>query len=399
MAPVLPRFQHMAALLIYALTLLLAAYLSNVAARSVLSLSVLFLVSGFLAGNGMLELIHLSPGTPTVREVADLALFAILFSDGMQLGVSELVRCWKLPGRALLFGLPITLAVLALTGYLVVGLTWREAFLLGAVLSPTDPVFAAAFMRHEGVPQRLRHLLNVESGVNDGIALPIVLALLASYSAVPRVDSLLAPLVAGVALGVAIPWAAVRLERLGLFSTHEEFLPLADFAIGLIVLSLARLLHVNEFLAAFAAGITLASVKANAPAEFRSFGNQVADLFKFAALLMLGVLLTPAFFRDQGADGYLYVLLALFVARPIGLSIALLGSGLSKREWVSASWFGPKGFSSVIYSLYVLRSGIPNAERIAALAGIVITISIVLHSSTDVPLARWMQRAREAEAG
>jgi len=387
----------MATLLIYGLTLLLAAYLSNVAARSVLSLSVLFLASGFLTGNGMLELIHLSAGTPAMGELADLALFAILFSDGLQLSVRELMRSWQLPGRALLLGLPVTLCVTAVFAFLLVGLDWREAFLLAAVLAPTDPVFAAGFMRNEGVSPRLRQLLNVESGVNDGLALPIVLALLASYNAPLRAETVLEPLAAGVAVGVAVPWLAVRLERMQFLSTHTEFQPLADFAIGLIVLSLARLLHVNEFLAAFAAGITLASTKSSASAEYEAFGRQVADLFKFAALLVLGVLLTPALFRSQGLLGYLFVVLALFVARPIGLSVALFGSGLTRREWLAASWFGPKGFASVIYSIYVLRSGIPNAITIATLAGIVIILSIVLHSSSDVPLARWMQRAPEPQ--
>lgn len=103
----------------------------------------------------------------------------------MRVGFKDLRSAWRLPGRALLFGLPLTLALTAVFAHYIVGLPWLESLLLGAILAPTDPVFAAAIVGREEVPGRLRHLLNVESGVNDGLALPFVLVLLALTGGVP----------------------------------------------------------------------------------------------------------------------------------------------------------------------------------------------------------------------
>ena len=107
--------------------------------------------------------------------IAELALFSVLYTDGMRAPVRDLVSAWRLPGRALLLGLPLTLLGTALLARYVVGLSWAESILIGAALSPTDPVFAAAIVGREGIPSRLRFLLNVESGLNDGLALAIAL--------------------------------------------------------------------------------------------------------------------------------------------------------------------------------------------------------------------------------
>lgn len=110
--------------------------------------------------------------------LAELALFSVLFTDGQRIGVRDLTLAWKLPGRALLLGMPLTFLVTGVLAVVVAGLPWPEALLVAAVLAPTDPVFAAAIVGREEVPGRMRHLLNVESGLNDGLALPVVLVLL-----------------------------------------------------------------------------------------------------------------------------------------------------------------------------------------------------------------------------
>lgn len=134
------------------------------------------------------------------------------------------------------------------------GLSWAQAWLVGAVLSPTDPVFAAAIVGRSDVPRRLRHLLNVESGVNDGLALPAVIVLLAVVGE-REVETLklLEELALGVALGIAIPWMAIKLERLRFFQAAARYQPLYAFAIGLLVFGAGSLLHASLFLAAFAA--------------------------------------------------------------------------------------------------------------------------------------------------
>jgi len=384
----------MTVLLIFSIALLVAVLLSELADRSVLSMAVLFLVAGFLCGPGMLDFIRLTPDDPIVQRLAELALFSILFTDGMRLNLLEFTSKWRLPGRALLIGLPLTLLGTAALGHFVAGLSWLEALLVGAILSPTDPVFAAAIIGREEIPLRLRHLLNVESGLNDGLALPIVLALMAlvGHEAL-HVGGLAGELALGVALGVAVPWVGCRIERSRFFSVRKSYEPIFAFSLGLLVLSLGLLTHANLYLAAFAAGITIATVRPDLRKEFHQFGEIVAELLKLAALLVFGVLMSPRFFSEVPLSGYVFAGLALFAVRPIAIAIALIRSGLDWREQITAGWFGPKGFASVIYGLLIVHAAVPGADRMFHLVAIVVTGSMIAHSSTDVLFARWFRRA------
>jgi sodium/hydrogen antiporter len=377
-------------LLVFAVVLLLAVLVSALAHRTILSTAALFLVAGFLVGDGVLGLVSVTPASPVVGALAELALFAVLFSDGMRVGWADLRSAWRLPGRALGWGLPLTLLITALLARYVVGLDWPEALLVGAILAPTDPVFAAALVGNDRVPARLRHLLNVESGVNDGLALPFVVVLLAvaAGSGDLHLASLAWELVLGIGIGVAVPWVAIRLEQTRWFAVSQQYLPLNAVAIGLLVLALGKATHGNLFLAAFAAGITVATVGRAQRDAFEHFGELIAEVFKLAALLVFGALLSPAFLGEIAWTGWVFAILALAAARPIALSLSFLGSGLGLREQFAAMWFGPKGFASVVYGLLVLASGIAAAEEIFHLVALTIVMSILAHSSTDVVVAR-----------
>lgn len=389
----------MAPLLIFAITLFLAVIVSELAERSVLSTAVIFLVAGFFAGDGVLHFLHVKPEDDVVTNVANIALLSVLFTDGMRVGVRDLVTAWHLPGRALLLGMPLTMLVTAGLGHFVTGLSWLEAGLVGAVLSPTDPVFAAAIIGREEIPQRLRHLLNVESGVNDGLALPVVIALLAALGGYKMsAGELLLELAGGIALGVAIPWLAGLVMRHKSFSIAAAYEPLYAVSVGLLVISIAKLVHANEYLAAFSAGMTLASVTPAAREDFRHFGETLAELAKLAALLVFGALISPRFLTEISFSGYGFALLALFVARPVALLLALYGSELDWREQFVAAWFGPKGFASVVYGLLALTMiGGARGEVMFHLIALTITLSILAHSSSDVPVARWFRKCPSAK--
>ncbi len=382
----------MSVVLVFALTLLAAVLLSGLAERTVLSTAALFLVVGFVAGS--VGLVGLRPEDPLVETLAEVALFAVLFTDGMRVGVRELTTAWRLPGRALLFGMPLTLLLTALLAHFVAGLPWGQSFLLGAILSPTDPVFASALVGREEVPLRLRRLLNVESGLNDGLALPVVVVLLAGSSreeveAVTIAEELLL----GIALGVVVPWAALRLERTRLFDLAKSYEPLYAFAVGLVVLALAYVTHANLFLAAFSAGIVTVTVSPRFKEAFHEFGELLTELLKLAAILVFAALISPGFLGETGLTGYVFALLALFLVRPVALGISLLGGRLGWREWAVAAWFGPKGFASVVYGLLVLQSGVGGSDEVFHLVAIVVAASILLHSSSDVVVARWFEEA------
>ncbi|HVU25796.1 MAG TPA: cation:proton antiporter [Opitutus sp.] len=390
----------MHALLVFSLALLVGVLISEVANRSVVSTTVLFLVAGFVAGPGVLGCVHLNVASPVTEQLAEFALVAVLFTDGMKLGWSELRSVWRLPGRALFFGLPLTMVVTAVLAHHLAGIGWLDAWLVGAVLSPTDPVFAAAIVGRPGVPRRLRQLLNVESGVNDGLALPIVLGLLAAAGATPKaMPHPVIELVGGALVGIATPSIALAMARarfLAVASSHEPFFP---FAIGLLTFSLASLLAVNEFIAAFAAGVTLATLRPPEKAEFNLFGEQVAEMLKLAALLVFGLVISPRFLAEIPVGGYVFAIGTLLFARPLGLGLALVRSQLDRRTKLTALWFGPKGFASVIYGLMVLRSGIDGADRMFHLIALVVIGSILAHSSTDVAVARWVRHSAAPAPG
>ena len=377
-------------LLGFAGLLLVAVLVSERANRTVLSTAVLFLVGGFVLGEGVLGVVPVRAGDPLVGTLAELALFSVLFTDGMRVGLADLRRAWRLPGRALLLGLPLTLLITALAAHYVAGLPWLEAFLVGAVLAPTDPVFASALVGREQVPRRLRHLLNVESGVNDGLALPVVLVLLAAIGGRDASGvELLEEIVLGVVVGLVVPWVVLRLERLPFLAATRTLQPLVTVSIGLLVLAISQATHANLFLAAFTAGITVASTSPGFRHEFEQFGELVTELLKLAAILVFGALITPTFlFEEITLAGWVFALLALVAARPLALAVSFVGSGLPAREQGAAMWFGPKGFASVVYGLIVLESGVALADEMFHLVALVVVLSILAHSSTDVVVAR-----------
>ena len=382
----------MTLILVFAIALLVAVLLSGMAERTVLSTAVLFLLVGFVGGwTGVLDL---TPGNPLVNRLAELALFSVLFTDGMRVGLRDLASAWRLPGRALALGMPLTFLFTALFAHYVAGLPWAAAFLVGAVLSPTDPVFASAIVGREEVPQRLRRLLNVESGVNDGLALPVVVVLLAVAGASePGFFLIFSELVLGIVIGVAVPWVMLRLEQTRLLHLSADYEPLYAFAVGIFVYALASVVHANLFLAAFSSGVTMVTVSPRFRDAFHEFGELITELLKLAAILVFGALISPAFLGEIGPGGYVFALLVLFAVRPAAIAISFLGSRLGLREWFAMAWFGPKGFASVVYGLLVLESGVALADEMFHLIAIAVAASILLHSSTDVVVARQFKDA------
>jgi len=230
------------------------------------------------------------------------------------------------------------------------------------------------------------------------LALPLVLWLMHSTGGGAHTLDILVPLAGGVGIGVAIPWVANRLEGSRWFGAHAAYRPLAAFAIALLVFSLSVMVHANEFLAAFAAGVTVISVRPDVSREFREFIENIASLLKFAGLFIFGALLSPEILRGLGWQDYVFAALALLAVRPVVLSLALVGTGMSRRDRTVAAFFGPRGFASVLYAVLVLRAGVPSAGRLFDLAAVVITASIVLYSSTDVLAARWLLRGAPRSA-
>jgi NhaP-type Na+/H+ or K+/H+ antiporter len=379
--------------LVFGVALLIAVLISGVAARSVLSTSLLFLVAGAVVGDGVLGWIHVTPDSGIVSDAADLALFTVLFTDGAKLRRLRGEGSWQGPLRALGIGMPITFVLVAVLTHDLVGLDWVPAMLAGAVLAPTDPVFASAIVSRTDVPARLRRLLSIESGLNDGLALPVVLLLLASTGFVSpdeptSVPQVLLELGGGVVLGVVAPLAAWALFRIPGLGVTPQLQPLGPVALAVSIYGVAGLLGVNSYLAAFLGGALLGILSPAAHDAFEPLGDQLSELAKFAALLVFGAVLTPALFASVSAGVWVVAVLTLVLARPAAVALSLFGRTVDRTELFTAAWFGPKGFASVVYGLLVLHSGTPEAEQVYGLVAVTIALSIVVHSSTDIPVAR-----------
>ncbi|MFK0244093.1 cation:proton antiporter [Amycolatopsis azurea] len=379
----------MALALAFGLVLLISVSLSGLAARTVLSTALLFLVAGALIGQGGFGLVDIPSNGAFVTGLADLALFTVLFTDGQRAGLPSLKESWRLSGRALGLAMPLTMVGIAVPTHYLTSLDWTTSFLIGAILSPTDPVFASAIVGRTDVPLRLRRLLNVESGLNDGLALPFVLIFLAT-AANRDTDfgGIAIELVAGLVLGVAIPAAIALAWRLKILTAEPRLQALGPLAVAVVLYATCHLTHANPYLAAFAAGATLATMDRVSAEHFEHFGDLLSETTKFAALLVFGALITPERLSHLTVGDWAVAVIAIVLIRPAAMMLSLVRTPLPARERSVAAWFGPKGFASVVYGLLALQAGIPAGEHVFDLVAITIALSIVLHSSTDVPVAK-----------
>ncbi len=374
--------------LVFGVLLIVAVLISERARTTVLSTSVMFLVAGLVLGSDWVPGPTIHPSSATLATAAELALFTILFVDGAHLGCREIAGAWRLPGRALLFGLPLTIGAIAVAAHFLLGLDWLVALLLGAVLSPTDPVMVRTILEHEAVPVRLRRLLSVESGLNDGLALPpivVLLALLGVTSAHPLVT--IGEIVAGIAIGIVVGLAAA-LERIRWLGIAESHRPLLGVGIAFAVFAVCGLANANNLLAAFAAGVTLATINGELAEAFEQVGEPLSEAVKLATLLVFGATMS----LDLSIGTVVFAIVTLLAARPIALALAFIGRSMPRKEWVAAAWFGPKGFASLLYAALVVASGIPQGTRLYHLVGLVVLLSIIAHSSTDSLVARSFAR-------
>ncbi len=385
-------------LLAFSIALLIAVLLSGVAARTIFSTTILFLIAGMFLGSLHLPLVEdLTSSQPFLQQFVTLAMLAVLFPDGMEINLNELRRDWELPAKALLLGLPLTILIIAFFAHQFVGLYWYQALLVGAVLSPTDPVVAAAIIQ-PNVPPKLRNLINVESGLNDGLALPIILAILSIFGfRQPSLGSWVLEVLLGFAIGLLIPWLLSRVANFRQNLISNAYAPLFGFGVLLLLISTAYLLHANVFIAAYAGGIGFASFSPRYCKAFQSLGGPLAELMKLGAILLFGAFVSLDFLRSITTTQIVFAILVLFLARPLAFLITLFRSSLPWRERATAAWFGPRGFASVVYALLIVSYGVDRSKNLFALISWVILFSIVLHSTTDQFFAHWIGEEHEEE--
>jgi sodium/hydrogen antiporter len=382
------------ALLLFGGLLAIVAALSGVMKGTVLSASVLSVVLGF--GLAVAGVVHVEAGDKAIVELVELALILTLFSDGMFVERELLRQHWGPVARALVIAMPITMGLLGLAAKgLFPDLGWAEAFLLAAVLSPTDPVVTSAVVTSRLVPSKVRHTLNLESGLNDGLALPFVLFFLVLASpggdAGSEAAKLLGEAAVGAAIGVALGVFAGRLHHLlpgGGITARYEGIYAIGFALAAFGLSDATI--GNGLIAAFVCGIAMGASEREVPDGFVEFAENSSAILQVLTFFVFGGLIYATGFHHSVPPLVVFVVFALLVARPAAVMLSFVRTGIPRSEKVFMAWFGPKGVASMLFALFVLKSDVASNDLVFDIAAIVIICSIIAHGLTDTVGAKWL---------
>jgi sodium/hydrogen antiporter len=330
--------------------------------------------------------------------VIELALVLTLFSDGLIVERELLQKRWRDPALALVVAMPVTLGLVAVAGKLLFEeLTWAEALLLGAVLAPTDPVVTSSVVSSPRVPAAVRHNLNVESGLNDGLALPFVLVFIvlaspggdAGTSALETAGESGAGAIIGAGIALTAGWLLHRLPGSGLQERYEGVYALA---VALIAFGLAESTIGNGLVAAFVAGIALGISEAEVPDAFTHFNENLSAILQIAAFALFGALVIATDDPGRPLAVAAFIVALLLVARPVAIAVALAPSPLSRPEKAFIAWFGPKGVASMLFALFALGSQAPDRTVVFEVASFAILASIIAHGLTDTVGARWVER-------
>lgn len=419
--------------------LLLMGLMGTIWQRLPLSPAMLYLPIGFALGPSGVALVGLDPyrNAHLLTLLTEIALLISLFTVGLKLRVPLSDRIWWLPLRLGVIGMLITSALIAGAGVYLLDLPLGVAVLLGAVLSPTDPVLASDVqIRDPGDRDRLRFSLSGEGGMNDGTAYPVVMFGLFLLGVQEGEDygSRWAPLHAlwGIAAGFGSGWllgrGVVRLA-LHLRQKYHKALGMEEFlTLGLIAgaYGVAHLIDGVGFIAVFAAGVAMRGIEyqasgAEAPAEvigavpagnepaiathprkapaymaetILGFNQQLEHIAEFVMVLLLGIMLSSSTFYWEGL---LLAAIVLFVVRPVSVAVSLLGEKAARSQRWLMAWFGIRGIGSLYYLVFVLQYdwAMESKQRLVSMVLTVVTVSVLVHGISATPLMDHYHRRRK----
>ena len=363
---------------------------------SLITAPIAFVVLGLALSHGPTALIHPHLRSSTIRTGAEITLAILLFADASRVNARTLADEAAIPARLLGIGLPLTIGAGAAVaaGLFSSGGIWVAAA-IGAIIAPTDAALGAAVMSDERVPVRIRRVLNVESGLNDGIATPFVNLFLAGALTAESVSGggvgqAAIDLLGGAALGAGVGFAGAVLFKLTRRANWSAagFRPLSVLAMALLAYGVALVAGTNGFVAAFAAGMAFGTVL-RATEDVLGFTEEVGVLLSLLVWFAFGaIMLVPGFDAATWRDA-IFAVLALTVVRMVPVALALLGSHLDRTTVAFVGWFGPRGLASVVFGLIAVDSLAPNDTQLV-LGAVVTTVaaSVLAHGVTASPLAR-----------
>lgn len=384
-----------AALAIIGVVIIISALLSGLIERSGLPQVAVFLGLGVALGPFGLRLLNISLDSTTLRIVATLSLALVLFTDAVSLNINEMKRRSALAFRLLGPGTLLTAALIALAAWWVLGLPLAAAAILGAALASSDPVLLRGLLRRRDIPADARHGLQLESGLNDVVLLPVVLVAMVFLDQGASINgSGFAKL--GLSLFILGPGAGILIGLLGVaaldlirkrLGVRRDYESLYSLGVAFTAFAAAEAVHGSGFLAAFAAGMTIAALDVELCDCFIEYGGVTAEMLLLFTFVLLGSSVIWTGFSVINGPTLLFTAIAVLIRTPVYL-LSLIGSGVDMRGRLLIAWFGPRGLSSLLLVLLPVFAGLAGSEQLFAICSLVVLVSVVLHGGSPMLLAQ-----------
>ena len=397
-------------ILAIALAILAFGLLAGRLEGSPLTMPMAFTAIGLLLAPGVLGVLDLDVSTEAVSVLAEAALVVVLFTDASRMDLGTVVRHHALAQRMLVIGLPLAIVVGTGVGLILLpDLPVAAVALLAATLAPTDAALGQAFVANESVPARIRQTLNVESGLNDGLAVPFITVLLDiaredAGSVLGYVGLFLSLVGIGVAAGVLAGGLGGRVlaRAAASGSTTATTQRLATVAIAAIAFAASELVGGNGFVAAFSAGLVVGSTARSLLPQTAVFAEAEGQLLTLLTFLLFGTIVVVDVLGELTWQIVAYALASLLVVRPAAVALALVGSGVSRGTVAFLGWAGPRGLASIVYAVLIAEAAdVPGREVVFLIAAWTILLSIYLHGVSAAPLseryARYVGRSHDAD--
>jgi NhaP-type Na+/H+ or K+/H+ antiporter len=394
-------------LAIVALAVLAVAAVSGRIAGTAITPAMLFVGIGLLVGPKVLDELDLASTSSTVQTLAEATLALVLFSDASRINLRQLRRDANVPVRLLAIGLPLTIVLGALAAVPIFGqLSLEEAVIVAVVLAPTDAALGQAVVIEPRVPTRIRQGLNVESGLNDGICVPLLFIAVAAADVQSDLTGgrdastlVLEEIGYGIVGGVVAGLIAVAIVRVAgrrrlIEGAWLQVVPAAGAALAY---GIAIGLHGSGFIAAFVAGGVFGGLLARDPAEVNRLAEEVGNVLNGVTFLIFGAVLLGPALAHLSWELVLYAVLSLTVVRMLPVAIAMLGTRTRPVTLAFMGWFGPRGLASIVFALILLEeSNLPHEPTILLAIYLTVGLSVLAHGITAAPLADRYGRWRDA---
>lgn len=391
---------HHQLLILFALLIFAFGLVSKFAERNSITGPMVFMTIGILGSSLAFSFVHVTPDMGPVKLVAELALTLVLFIDATMINRDAFSGGSKrIPVRLLLIGLPLTMIAGTLFGiWMFDGVSLWAIMLMAFILSPTDAALGQAVVKSEGVPIKIRQSISVESGLNDGIALPpilIVMALLGAEAGDHEGEWLgfvIKQVTLGPIVGLAVGFIGGKLMQTMSDKgwTEETFQRLSALPIAILAFACAESVEGNGFIAAFVAGLGLTAgiTSKNIRHQVQEFGETEGMQLILVVFLIFGLAMVPVAVPHWGVRELIYAIASLTVLRMLPVAISLLGAKLDWQTVTFIGWFGPRGIASVLYLLMAVASiGIDGYEQVMSVIVLTIMISVYAHGITATPLS------------